>query len=100
MGIGGVKGGRQMKVHRPLISYIFRACLSCFGNGNEKADSEGPPRGLRRCFRLVGSGSEFVLLFLGVLFKKRQNDFQKVRLLLSPHVEQSNGVLWLTMQQN
>jgi hypothetical protein len=48
----------------------------------------------------VGSGSEFVLLFLGVLFKKRQNDFQKVRLLLSPHVEQSNGVLLLTMQQN
>jgi hypothetical protein len=79
---------------------LLRACLSCFRKGNKKTVSEGPPRGLRRCFCLVGSGSEFVLLFLGVLFKKQQNDFQKVGLLLSPHDEQSNGVLLLTMQQN
>ena len=85
-----------------LLSLPFRFCFqkNLSRPWNEKTDSEGSPRGLRRCFRLVGSGSEFVLLFLGVLFKKRQNNFQKVRLLLLPHVEQSNGVLWLTMQQN
>ena len=39
-----------MKVHRPLISYIFRACLSCFGNGRKKADLEGSPRGLQKAW--------------------------------------------------
>jgi hypothetical protein len=89
-----------IRVHVRWVHRVIRAWLSCFRNGNNKTDSEGPPRGLRRCFGLVGSRSELVLLFLGVHFKKRQNDFQKNRLLLSPQFEQSNGPLWLTMQQN
>jgi hypothetical protein len=34
-----------------MIESIFphlRACLNCFGNGNEKADSEGSPRSLQK----------------------------------------------------
>ena len=33
----------------------FRACLSCFGNGNEKADSEGSPRGLQKTWIVKGA---------------------------------------------
>jgi hypothetical protein len=31
-----------------VLTACLRACLSCFGDGNEKTDSEGPPRGLQK----------------------------------------------------
>ena len=43
----------------------FRACLSCFGNRNKKADSEGSLRGLPRLQKLEKSGfNSFLQCFL------------------------------------